>query len=372
MLGIPAVSAPSSDDWQEQLQASLRRAQDAIARSIAQQDQMVQSWTAGLRSAYPDWGRQRWQRKLERKLRKRAEREARVANATLAEGYRWMVVAAVLFFVALGLAPIGLFLLIPAFSLGSRAFRVVSRHLRLTEPAGAPAPAAAWTAAQDRPRADDLRSGGGGGLAGGGEDPRDLRVDAICSKLLDDLRHSPPIVKEMFRKPEETVAALRTTCRELTRRERSVRRFLKPEEDVRLERERAALATRIEGEIDEVTRLRLASALAALDQQRQQRKDLSRSASRFDAEHTRISYTLESLHTQVIRMGSADAGSQDVAGAGLRRSLDLLSQEVDALAEALEKVNAEGSVPANLRRLAEAPGAEGPMGPPAAGSREKV
>jgi hypothetical protein len=39
-------------------------------------------------------------------------------------------------------------------------------------------------------------------------------------------------------------------------------------------------------------------------------------------------------------MRSADAGSIDVAGAGLRRSLDLLSQEVNALADALEKVNA--------------------------------
>lgn len=380
MLGIRPVSAPSPEDWQEQLQASLRRAQDAIARSIAQQEQMVQSWTAGLRSAYPDWGRQRWQRKLERKLRKRAEREARVANATLAEGYRWLIIAAVFFFAALGLAPVGLFLLIPAFSVGSRAFRVISRHLQLTEPVGSATPAAAWGSAQERPvadvaRGDGVQGGGGGGLsapAQGGEDPRDLRVDAICRKLLDDLRHAPPVVKEMFRKPEETVASLRTTCRELTRRERSVRRFLKPEEDVRLERERAALASRVEGEVDEVTRLRLASALAALDQQRQQRKDLARSASRFDAEHTRISYTLESLHTQVIRMGSADAGSQDVAGAGLRRSLDLLSQEVDALAEALEKVNAEGSIPANLRRLAEGPAAEGPMGPPAAGSREKA
>ncbi|HXN81149.1 MAG TPA: hypothetical protein VN883_01660, partial [Myxococcales bacterium] len=168
---------------------------------------------------------------------------------------------------------------------------------------------------------------------------------------------------------------LRATCRDLTRREREVRRFLVPEEDARLERERAALVGRVSAETDEVTRLRLASALAALDQQRQQRVDLGRSAARFDAEHTRIFYTLESLYTQVVRMRSADAGSVDVAGAGLRRSLDLLSQEVNALAEALEKVN-EGTdrgPAASLKALAEGPGAppDG-TGPPTPSVREKA
>ena len=60
------------NDWQDQLQASLRRAQEAIARGTTQQEQMVREWTDNLRTAYPDWGRERWQRRLERKLRRRA------------------------------------------------------------------------------------------------------------------------------------------------------------------------------------------------------------------------------------------------------------------------------------------------------------
>ena len=51
------------NDWQEQLQASLRRAQEAIARGTTQQEQMVREWTENLRAAYPDWGRERWQRR---------------------------------------------------------------------------------------------------------------------------------------------------------------------------------------------------------------------------------------------------------------------------------------------------------------------
>jgi hypothetical protein len=201
------------------------------------------------------------------------------------------------------------------------------------------------------------------------QDPRDVRVDQICDKILAEIRTAPEVVKDIFIKPDETVGALRATCRDLTRRERELRKFLSPQEDERLGREREALQKRIDGESDEVTKMRLASALAALDQQRDQRLELTRAAARFDAEHTRISYTLESLHTQVVRMRSADSSSVDVAGAGLRRSLDMLSHEVNALADALERVNSgEGE---KMRRHADAPAAD--VGAPRApGTREKA
>ena len=178
------------------------------------------------------------------------------------------------------------------------------------------------------------------------------------------------MVKDIFIKPDETVAALRATCRDLTRRERDLRQFLSPEEDTRLSREREALQKRIEGEQDEVTRMRLASALAALEQQREQRLELTRAAARFDAEHTRISYTLESLYTQVVRMRSADSSSVDVAGAGLRRSLDMLSQEANALADALEKVNSGEAE--RMKKVADAPGGDAGSAPVAPGRREKA
>src|SRR5437660_161016 len=120
---------------------------------------MVRAWTESLRSAYPDWGRERWQRRLERKLRRRAEREAKIANVSVV-------------------------------------------------------------------------------------------------------------------RPEETVQALRATCRDLTRRERELRTFLSPEKDSMLAAEREALQKRIDLEADDVTKMRLASALAALDQQRNERSEL--------------------------------------------------------------------------------------------------
>ena len=387
------MSTPPIPDWQEQLQASLRRAQDAISRGVTQQEEMVRAWTESMRSAYPDWGRERWQRRLERKLRRRAEREARIANASLFEGYLWLLGAIVLFIVALSALPFLWWLIFPAAGLGSRGTRVIARHTGITKPvADAPisarAPAAVSAAdAQARARAQRFGSlgrcdvaaaarppfpagGAAAASAASSADPRDVRVDGICDKILAELRTSPDAVKEIFRKPEETIAALRSTCRDLTRRERDLRRFLSPEEDTRLTREREALAKRIEGEADEVTKMRLASALSALDAQRDQRAELARSAARFDAEHTRISYTLESLHTQIVRMRSADSASVDVAGAGLRRSLDLLSHEVNALADALERVN-RGEV-TRMQQVGEGP-ASSDEGPPGArGTREKA
>ena len=374
------------DDWQEQLQASLRRAQEAIARGTTQQEQMVREWTESLRTAYPDWGRERWQRRLERKLRRRAEREAKIANASLFEGYLWLLGAVVLFILALSSLPFLWWLIFPAAGLGSRGTRVIARHsgmtrATLTEPSrtrvgSAPNPT------QEQQRAQRFGSLGrtidvpppappvrGAPLAQ--QDPRDARVDAICDRILGELRTSPEAVKDIFIKPDETIAALRNTCRNLTRRERELRKFLSPQDDERLTREREALQKRIDGEVDDVTKMRLASALAALDGQREQRLELGRAAARFDAEHTRISYTLENLYTQVVRMRSADSSSADVAGAGLRRSLDMLSKEANALADALERVNSADAD--RMRKVASGPASASDAAHPGSpGNREKA
>jgi hypothetical protein len=283
-------------------------------------------------------------------------------------------------------------LIFPAAGLGSRGTRVIARHTGITGPrltestaqasaAQATVPVRTAVAGPTPEQQRAQRFGSIGGIVldarrpvppmqSPDQDPRDARVDAICDKILAELRTAPDAVKDIFIKPEETVAALRATCRDLTRRDRELRKFLVPTEDERLLREREVLQKRIEDEVDEVTRMRLASALAALDQQRDQRLELKRAAARFDAEHTRITYTLESLYTQVVRMRSADSSSVDVAGAGLRRSLDMLSHEVNALADALEKVNSGEAE--RMRKVSSAPAAETAGQPPAPGTREKA
>ncbi|MBP7678187.1 MAG: hypothetical protein KBB14_17930, partial [Thermoanaerobaculia bacterium] len=52
---------------------------------------------------------------------------------------------------------------------------------------------------------------------------REARVDGICNRLLSELSGAPPLVRELLRRPEQTVEALRSASRELARRERELR-----------------------------------------------------------------------------------------------------------------------------------------------------
>ena len=174
-----------------------------------------------------------------------------------------------------------------------------------------------------------------------GVDARLARVDELCDQLLADIRNGPAVLREIVQRPEESVQALRDGVHALERREREIRALLRPEDDARLQSERDLLQRRLAAEQDAVTRERLGQALEALDQQRNQRASLLTAASRLEAERTRLLYTLEGLHTQVLAVRStAEAGQEEAAADRLRQSLDTLSSEVSAVAGALESVQA--------------------------------
>ena len=165
------------------------------------------------------------------------------------------------------------------------------------------------------------------------------RTEALCEKLIQAIRASPQPLREVVHRPEETIASLRKACAALRERESSLRALVTPEDSARLDAERAKLAQRIQSETDEVVRDRLSAALKSLEDQVRQRSSLVTSAVRLEAERTRIHYALENLYTQVLSVRSADSGSEDVSGAGLRGSLSRLSDEVSAVAESLEAVS---------------------------------
>ena len=182
-----------------------------------------------------------------------------------------------------------------------------------------------------------------------GVDARLARVDELCDQLLADIRSGPAVLREIVQRPEEAVTALRDGVHALERREREIRSLTRPEDDARLQAEKESLQRRLAAEQDAVTRERLGQALEALDQQRKQRASLITAASRLEAERTRLLYTLEGLHTQVLAVRStAEAGQEQAAAERLRQSLDTLSGEVSAVAGALESVQAvdAGAVPA--------------------------
>lgn len=172
---------------------------------------------------------------------------------------------------------------------------------------------------------------------------REKRIDGICDRLLAELKGATPLVRELLRKPEETVEALRSASKELARRERELRRMLTEDEGDRLLRERGELAARAEAAPDAVVKSRLASALVALDAQLTHRSELATAAARIEAEGTRILYSLESLRAQVLRAVAADSAADEVTRESLRGGLETLSGEIEAVATALEEVHGVGS-----------------------------
>lgn len=200
------------------------------------------------------------------------------------------------------------------------------------------------------------------------EDPRIARVDALCERVLRSLREGPTLLREVVQRPEATVESLRRSCHALVHREAELRALWTEEDRRRLAREREALAARVASESDTVTREHLSEALSALDAQAEQRAALLTAAGRLEAEHTRLYYTLEGLHAQLLRLRSAGEAPSAEADAGLRRSLERLDAEVDAVAEALESLRRDSPEP-----IAEVGGArvDGAASPDAVRMRER-
>lgn len=312
----------------------LRRLEEALAEGQERQSKQLEEWvrrTGRLpgRKERRDWERQ-WRKEAKREAR-RARREARRAERKVREEASrnpmlgWISVASALvtLLIALRYPRMWWLIFIAVFVFGQMAARHLiprgRQELKPGEREAAPLP---------EPR-----------QAAEAADPRMARVDALCDKLLAELRAGPTVLREVVHAPEQTVEALRRSCHELARRERQLRELSTPEDERRLAEEQAALSSRVEAEKDAVVKERLASALAVLDEQRRQRAELSTAASRLEAEHMRLYYTLENLYTQVLRVRTADSASEDVAGAGLRHSVEQLGTEMEAVTEALEEVH---------------------------------
>jgi hypothetical protein len=170
-------------------------------------------------------------------------------------------------------------------------------------------------------------------------DPKVVRIHDLCEKILAELESGPPIVREVVTEPHATIGGLRQACVETAKRERELRRVLASQDESALVAERDALAARVASERDAIVRDRLGQALRALEQQLANRAELVTAATRLEAENTRILYTLENLHMQLLRARSTDMGAPELGGK-LRESLRALGTQIDAVAEALEWASA--------------------------------
>lgn len=247
--------------------------------------------------------------KAERERRRRA---AKYENRTRVEGWALAAVGIVLFVMGLVVRQEQWWLVFPGFFIGMRGARILG-HKAQKRKAQQPPPMP--------------------------QDPREVRLVHTCEGLLNALHDASDQMKAFLGHPEKTVATLQASAKDLLRRERQLRALVNPGEEGRLASERDRLLLRAQSATDRVARERFEAALAALDQQISQRREVARNADRLEAEHTRLMATLEGLHINVVRLATSDAVNADVAGAGLRQSLDALKSEIDALADAAEQTH---------------------------------
>ncbi|KFE67926.1 flagellin [Hyalangium minutum] len=325
---MPPPPLSSSED-------RLRRLQEALDEGEERRAQEMEAWVREMGRLPTQSERRelekRWRKQAKRQV-KLAEREARRAehlarqdaSRNPALGVMFAGAALVTLLIALRLPHMWWLIFIAVFVFGPQA----AHHLKSRKAQAQPLPGEREAAPLPR-SVRELDAA----------DPRMARVDALCDKLLAEFRSGPSVLREVVHAPEQTVEALRRSCHELARRERELRTLSSPEDERRLADEYAALAARVEAEKDAVAKERLSAALSVLAQQRQQRAELGTAASRLEAEHTRLYYTLENLYTQVLRVRTADAASEDVAGAGLRQSVEQIGAEMEAVTEALEEVH---------------------------------
>jgi hypothetical protein len=163
------------------------------------------------------------------------------------------------------------------------------------------------------------------------------RVDALCDKLLEEIRKGPAVLREVVRNPEESVRGLKDTIHGLAKREAEVRALVTSADGERLQRERLDVVARRDSASDPLTRDRWEGALQALDAQLQHRETLRTQGARLEAERVRLGYTLENLYTQVLAVRST-AGADD--GAQLKAGVERLGEEISAVADALESMQA--------------------------------
>ncbi|MCP3101039.1 hypothetical protein LZ198_19370 [Myxococcus sp. K15C18031901] len=325
----PPSSLPSASLQDERL----RRLEEALAEGKAREAAAVEAWVRRTGRLPPRKVRRKWEREWDHEAKRDARRAA--ARARRRSRRSRDPARAAVYFV---MATTFLVMAMQNRRMWWLAFVALAFFLSGVKHARRPEGAGEKASSRDRDTAPPVATPAPQ-VPPASEDPRTAKVDAVCARLLAELGQGPSVLRDVVHAPERTVEALRKGCHELSRRERELRSLAKLEEGRELDAERDTLARRVEAERDAVVRERLEAALVALDEQRRQRAELATAADRLEAEFTRLYYTLEGLHAQVLRVRSAEASGEDVAGLGLRQSVAQLGAEVDAVAEALEEVH---------------------------------
>lgn len=164
-----------------------------------------------------------------------------------------------------------------------------------------------------------------------------LRTEAAIREILEALQRAPRAVRGFVRDAEQALEAISRGARALARRSASLRALEEGLSGERVESDHAELLSRRTATADPDARRILEQALAVSELKRHRVRELGAYAERLSAERLRIRHAVEGLRLDIERALAADLtqSAEDAA-----RSLGRLTDEIGAIADALESVSA--------------------------------
>lgn len=165
------------------------------------------------------------------------------------------------------------------------------------------------------------------------------QIDVLCDELLADLHASPEAVRSFIQEPKKTVESLRKTAHALDARRRQLLEEADESNLRTLEDQRAKLELKRDAAVDPQARAKLEEAVRSLQGQKEALHQLRAAAERVDGEYTSLWVLLQELRTRVAVAKTASTSPQLE---GLKKSVQRLNGELEAITEALHAVEQPG------------------------------
>lgn len=176
------------------------------------------------------------------------------------------------------------------------------------------------------------------------------RCMSLQEQILDEVRSAGAEHRAMLAPSEDRVRGLTRSALLLAQKLQQLEAHLGAEDSKSAHREAQSLERRIAEARDPGARQSFERALGQHRQKALVIEELRAHRERGDAQLVHIELTLETVAAQILRIKSAEASAMAESGARIVESLDALSVEVEAAAEAVDEI-AEPAMPARSTTL---------------------
>ncbi|MFS8070458.1 MAG: hypothetical protein ACMG6S_29185 [Byssovorax sp.] len=170
------------------------------------------------------------------------------------------------------------------------------------------------------------------------------RCASLQEQIVLEIRSADAEQRAMLAPSEDRVRGLLRSALLLAQKLQKLEAHLGAEDLKKADREAQTIERRIVEAHDPAARQSFERALLQHRQKALVIQELRAQRERGDAQLTHIELTLETVAARILRIKSAEAGAMTEGGAGIVASLDALSIEVEAAAEAVDEV-AEADAP---------------------------